>query len=125
VSGLELVPGLGQVLAAWAGELVEIPGRLCTLRDKDPDDPAGVDGRVGLIGIAVAALAGSPLLVPGSVLVPKLATCGVLDPLLQAASARAAAATRTASAQDRRCILVISRRFSCTPGAAVSASQPS
>ena len=54
-----------------------------------------------------------PPLVPALVLVPKLATCGVLDPPLHAASARAAAATRTASAPGRRYILVISRRLPC------------
>src|SRR5580658_5924440 len=46
--------------------------------------------------------------------VPGLATCGMLDPPLHAASASAAAAARTASAPGRRCILVISQRLPCT-----------
>ena len=82
--------------------------------------------RVGPLAGCVAGLLPPlvPLPVPGSVLVPRLATCGVLDPLLQAASTRAPAATRTASAPRRRCILVISRRLPLPRGDAVGASQP-
>src|SRR5580692_9907425 len=61
IGGLQLVLGPGQVLAARAGELMEISGRLRISRDDDPDHPGGIDGRVGLIWITVAALAGGPL----------------------------------------------------------------
>src|SRR5579863_5550000 len=61
VGGAQLIRGLGHVLAAGAGALVQIPGRLCPLRDVDVDDPRRADGRVGLLGITVAALAGRPL----------------------------------------------------------------
>src|SRR5580693_4768640 len=61
VGGLQLVRGLRHVLAAGAGTFVEIPGRLGPLRDVDVDHPFCADGRVGLIRVAVAALAGRPL----------------------------------------------------------------
>src|SRR5580693_942035 len=61
VGGPQLVLGRGQVLGACTGEVVDIPCRLGPLRDGDVDYPGGVDGRVGLAWIAVAALAGSPL----------------------------------------------------------------
>src|SRR3984957_1927344 len=61
VGGLQLVRGLRHVLAAGAGTFVEIPGRLGIFRDVDVDHPARADGRVGLIRVAVAALAGRPL----------------------------------------------------------------
>src|SRR5579862_2709053 len=61
VGGLQLVRGLRHVLAAGAGTFVQIPGRLGVFRDGDVDHPVCADGRVGLIGITVAALAGRPL----------------------------------------------------------------
>src|SRR5579859_1829258 len=61
VGGPQLVRGLGHVLAAGTAALVQIPGRLGPLRDEDVDHPVGADGRVGLLGITVAALAGRPL----------------------------------------------------------------
>src|SRR5579863_10147222 len=61
VGGLQLVRGLRHVLAAGTGTFVEIPGRLGIFRDKNVDHPVCADGRVGLIGITVAALAGRPL----------------------------------------------------------------
>src|SRR3984885_318189 len=61
VGGPQLVPCLGQVLAARTGKLVQVPGRLGPLRDDDPDHRVGIHRRVGLLGIAAAALAGSPL----------------------------------------------------------------
>src|SRR5580692_8573690 len=61
VGGLQLVRGLRHVLAAGAGTFVEIPGRLGIFRDENVDHPFCADGRVGLIGITVAALAGRPL----------------------------------------------------------------
>src|SRR5487761_1521800 len=61
VGGLQLVRGLSHVLAAGTGPFVEVPGRLGILRDLDVDHPGCADGRVGLVGITVAALAGRPL----------------------------------------------------------------
>src|ERR1700722_17931795 len=61
VGGLQLVRGLRHVLAAGAGTFVEIPGRLGIFRDENVDHPVCADGRVGLIRVAVAALAGRPL----------------------------------------------------------------
>src|ERR1700735_537862 len=57
---------------------------------------------VELLPFAVLPLA--PLL-----LFPRLATCGVLDPPLQAASPMAAAAARIASPAGRRYVVVMSR----------------
>ena len=56
--------GRGQVLAARAGDVVEsLAERVARVpaRDGDVDPSVGIDHRVGLVGIAVAAHAGSPL----------------------------------------------------------------
>src|SRR5215469_5970078 len=61
VGGLQFALGLGQVLAARTGEAADSRGRHdARLRDGDVDDSVGVDDRVCLGGIAVAALAGGP-----------------------------------------------------------------
>ncbi len=99
VGGPQLVRGLRHVLAAGTGAFVEIPGRLGPLRDADVDHPVCADGRVGLIGITVAALAGRPLVQQGGhVARDRGPGTAAAAGARAAGSARAAAGARAAGA---------------------------